>query len=69
MTKRVNILGIDVSAINMDDALATVDRWIRDRTAHYVCVTGVHGVMESTRDPALREIHNKADMVSRMACL
>jgi UDP-N-acetyl-D-mannosaminuronic acid transferase (WecB/TagA/CpsF family) len=43
MNRRVNILGVDVSAINMDDALATLDGWIRDRTAHYVCVTGVMG--------------------------
>jgi N-acetylglucosaminyldiphosphoundecaprenol N-acetyl-beta-D-mannosaminyltransferase len=64
MNRRVNILGVDVSAINMDDALATLDGWIRDRTAHYVCVTGVHGIMESTRDPALREIHNAAGMVT-----
>ena len=29
----------------------------------YVCVTGVHGVMESQRDDRLRQIHNAAGMV------
>jgi N-acetylglucosaminyldiphosphoundecaprenol N-acetyl-beta-D-mannosaminyltransferase len=51
---RVNVLGVGVSAINMEMALALCDQWIARREQHYVCVTGVHGVMESQRDPALR---------------
>ena len=31
--------------------------------AHYVCFTGVHGVMEAQRDPRLIDIHNRAGMV------
>src|SRR5262249_50164049 len=31
---------------------------------NYVCVTGVHGVMECQNDPALRSIHNNAGMVT-----
>lgn len=64
MNKRVNILGVMVSAINMDDALAKFEKWIRDRTPHYVCITGVHGVVESVRDPSLRLIHNNAGLVT-----
>ena len=30
----------------------------------YVCVTGVHGVMESQRDERLRQIHNAAGLVT-----
>jgi N-acetylglucosaminyldiphosphoundecaprenol N-acetyl-beta-D-mannosaminyltransferase len=44
---RANILGVGVSPINMDIALDTMDDWIARRDPHYVCVTGVHGVMES----------------------
>lgn len=51
---RANVLGVGVSAINMDIAVATFDEWIARREQQYVCVTGVHGVMESQRDPALR---------------
>jgi N-acetylglucosaminyldiphosphoundecaprenol N-acetyl-beta-D-mannosaminyltransferase len=61
---RVNVLGVGVSAITMDDALATIDRWVHDRVQHYVCITGVHGVMESQRDEALRQIHNRAGLVT-----
>ncbi len=53
---RVNILGVGVSAINMDVAVAMFDEWIARREQQYVCITGVHGVMESQRDPALRLI-------------
>ena len=59
-----NILGIHVSAIDMDDATATLMGWIRARTPNYVCITGVHGVMESQRDPALLRIHNAAGLVT-----
>lgn len=61
---RVNVLGVGVSAVNIADTVATLHRWIHERGAHYVCVTGVHGVMESQRDPSLRRIHNDADLVT-----
>src|ERR1700733_4327047 len=61
---RVNILGVEVSAIDMDIATATLEDYIRSRTPNYVCITGVHGVMESWRDPGLRQIHNRAGLVT-----
>ena len=61
---RTNVLGVHVSAINMAQALATIKGWIDRREAHYVCVTGVHGVMESYDDHALRDIHNAAGLVT-----
>jgi N-acetylglucosaminyldiphosphoundecaprenol N-acetyl-beta-D-mannosaminyltransferase len=60
----VNILGVGVSAITMSDALDTIDSWIAGKAQHYVCVTGVHGVMESQRDESLRRIHNTAGLVT-----
>jgi N-acetylglucosaminyldiphosphoundecaprenol N-acetyl-beta-D-mannosaminyltransferase len=62
--EKVDVLGVGVSAINLDDAAATIERWIGERSRNYVCVTGVHGVMESRRDPRLRAIHNQAGMVT-----
>jgi N-acetylglucosaminyldiphosphoundecaprenol N-acetyl-beta-D-mannosaminyltransferase len=61
---RVNILGVGVSPIEMREALDTIEGWIARREQHYVCVTGVHGVMESQRDPELRRIHNAAGLVT-----
>jgi N-acetylglucosaminyldiphosphoundecaprenol N-acetyl-beta-D-mannosaminyltransferase len=62
--ERFDVLGVPVSAISMADALHTIDCWIRDRSPHYVCVTGVHGVMESQRDERLRSIHAGAGLVT-----
>lgn len=62
--ERVNVLGVGVSAITMGDALTHIARWIATSARHYVCVTGVHGVMESHVDPALKEIHNRAGLVT-----
>jgi N-acetylglucosaminyldiphosphoundecaprenol N-acetyl-beta-D-mannosaminyltransferase len=63
-TAHVNILGVHVSAIDMNAATATLESWIHAGTPNYVCITGVHGVMESWRNPALREVHNAAGMVT-----
>lgn len=62
--ERLNVLGVGVSAITMAQALATIDIWIAHRQQRYVCVTGVHGIMESQRDPLLRRIHNRAGLVT-----
>ena len=62
--ERVDVMGIRVSAIDMLTALDTIDSWVAERTPNYVCVTGVHGVMESQSDPELRRIHNDAGLVT-----
>jgi N-acetylglucosaminyldiphosphoundecaprenol N-acetyl-beta-D-mannosaminyltransferase len=61
---RVNILGVGVSAISMTQALTVIDEWIATTHHQYVCVTGVHGVMESQDDAGLRDIHNRAGLVT-----
>jgi N-acetylglucosaminyldiphosphoundecaprenol N-acetyl-beta-D-mannosaminyltransferase len=61
---RANILGVGISAINMEMALRTIDAWIARRDPHYICITSVHGVMESQRDLTLRQIHNRAGLVT-----
>jgi N-acetylglucosaminyldiphosphoundecaprenol N-acetyl-beta-D-mannosaminyltransferase len=64
MVQRVNILGVGISAIDMNMALQTMEDWLTRREPHYVCVTGVHGTMESQRDAELRRIHNAAGLVT-----
>jgi N-acetylglucosaminyldiphosphoundecaprenol N-acetyl-beta-D-mannosaminyltransferase len=61
---RIDILGVRVSAISMNDATSTIEQWIRERSRNYVCITGVHGVMESQRDSELLGIHNNAGLVT-----
>jgi N-acetylglucosaminyldiphosphoundecaprenol N-acetyl-beta-D-mannosaminyltransferase len=64
MDSSVNILGVHVSAINMDQALETITDWLARREPHYVCVTGAHGILESRREKGLRRIHNNAGLVT-----
>jgi N-acetylglucosaminyldiphosphoundecaprenol N-acetyl-beta-D-mannosaminyltransferase len=61
---RVNVLGVGISPLTKDQALATMEGWIAQRDRQYVCVSGIHGVMESQRDARLRGIHNAAGMVT-----
>jgi N-acetylglucosaminyldiphosphoundecaprenol N-acetyl-beta-D-mannosaminyltransferase len=55
-----NVLGVNVSAINMTRAVALTDRFISSGRRGYICVTGVHGVMEAQSDPDFRTILNSA---------
>jgi N-acetylglucosaminyldiphosphoundecaprenol N-acetyl-beta-D-mannosaminyltransferase len=58
----VDVLGVQVSAVDPERALDVVSGWIEERAREYVCVTGVHGVMESQGDSALREVHNRSGL-------
>ncbi len=62
--EKVNILGVNVTAINMSMALEMIENWIKQREPHYICVTTVHGIMESQRNENLRRIHNQAGLVT-----
>ncbi len=62
--QKVNVLGVLVDATNLGEATAQVLRWIAEKRRTYVCVTGVHGIMESQRQPDLKLAHNKAGMVT-----
>lgn len=61
---RANILGVGISAINMEQALAAIDGWIAQRDPHYVCVCTVHGIMECQNDPALRRLFNASGLAT-----
>jgi len=64
VTERVNILGVGVSAINMEQALATIDGWVASRAREYVCVCPVHSIMECRRSEEVRRTFNQAGMVT-----
>jgi len=61
---RVDVLGVQISAINMAMALEAIVGWVLSDDRQYVCVTGVHGVMESQRDRDLLAIHNRAGLTT-----
>ncbi len=58
--RRINVLGVGVSVLNMETALEVMAEAIAKKQKGYVCVTGVHGVSEAQSDPAFRQILNGA---------
>ncbi len=60
---RTEVLGVSVSATTIDDTMAEIERWIATGRRGYICVTGVHGIIESQSDERLRTIHNRASLV------
>jgi N-acetylglucosaminyldiphosphoundecaprenol N-acetyl-beta-D-mannosaminyltransferase len=60
MTNKVNVLGVGISVLNLQTALEAVAAAVRDRRKGYICVTGVHGVMEAQDDPEFKRILNGA---------
>src|SRR3990172_7240954 len=61
---RGDVLGVGISAVNLKTAVEAVSRGIQEDRRTYVCVTGVHGVMESQRDPTLLDIHNRSGLTT-----
>lgn len=61
---RVDVLGVGITAITLNDAVSEVSRWVQAGEQHYVCVTGVHGVMACQSDPELRRIHNESGLTT-----
>jgi len=61
--RSVNVLGVLVSPVTMPETVEQIAQWIRDGARKYICVTGMHGVMESWKDETLRKIHNAAGLV------
>jgi N-acetylglucosaminyldiphosphoundecaprenol N-acetyl-beta-D-mannosaminyltransferase len=59
---RVNVLGVGISVTNMVDAVNQILAWIEENKSNYICVTGVHGVMECQRNEKLKEVHNSSGL-------
>lgn len=57
---RANVLGVGVSAISMAEAVEYSDQFLQTDAQGYICVTGVHGVMEAQTDEHFREILNSS---------
>ena len=60
---RLDVLGVQVSAVDIPVAIGEIDRWIRQRYQGYVTLTGVHGIMELVRNEDIRRVHNSAGLV------
>ena len=64
MNKKLQILNVRVSAINMEKALRTMGEWIDQGQRQYVTVTPAHAIMDCYRHPELRPIFNASGMTT-----
>lgn len=62
--KRSNILGVGVSAVNMEMAVSEIEGWLERREPNYVIAAPAHCIVECLRDERLRQIYNRAGMVT-----
>lgn len=58
--ERINVLGVGISVLNLPLAVEQLAGAVRENRKGYVCVTGVHGVMEAQEDPRFRAMLNAA---------
>ena len=62
--QKMNILGVNVSAIDMEQAVKAIYSWVRHREQNYVCIRDVHGIIHCQDDEEYRRIHDYAGMVT-----
>ena len=58
------ILGTRVDATSYADATARIVNWAQAGDSRYVCVCGVHGVMEGHDTADFQKVSNTADLVT-----
>ena len=61
---RINILGVGISAINLQQAIRQIDQWIAGGDAQYVNVCSVHTVMECQNEERLRRLVNASGLAT-----
>jgi N-acetylglucosaminyldiphosphoundecaprenol N-acetyl-beta-D-mannosaminyltransferase len=61
--KTAQVLGIPVEPLDMESAVARVREELEARRKGYVCLIGVHGIMEAQRDPDLAQVYSRATLM------
>jgi N-acetylglucosaminyldiphosphoundecaprenol N-acetyl-beta-D-mannosaminyltransferase len=65
--KKINVVGTRVSTTSYEEATKLICAWAKSpdsARSRYVCVTSVHGVIESRDDAALRQAIDEGDLVT-----
>lgn len=61
---RINILGVNISSINLPQSVDIISGWIASRDLNYVCVTPAHSIMECIHQPDLYPIFNGSGLTT-----
>lgn len=60
----INLLGVRVSAVNLDGAVHRIQAAVGDGVRGWICIRDVHGVVRCRQDADLRRAHNEAFLVT-----
>jgi N-acetylglucosaminyldiphosphoundecaprenol N-acetyl-beta-D-mannosaminyltransferase len=63
LVDRANVLGVGVHTVGLQDTASILETQIREKRKGYVCLAGVHGIMEAQRNPQLTSIFADASLV------
>jgi N-acetylglucosaminyldiphosphoundecaprenol N-acetyl-beta-D-mannosaminyltransferase len=58
--RRANVLGVGIHSLNLESAVEMMEAAVISKVRGYVCVTGVHGVIEAQDSPAYRRVLNNS---------
>ena len=61
---RLNVLGIGISAVDMEEAVQRTQSLLQSGGRGYLCMAGVHGVMEAQKDAVYQSILNRSFMTA-----
>ena len=60
--KTHEIINFEISNITINNFLKKVLYWAKKKKSHYICVSSVHGCIESFRSKKFKIAHNSADI-------
>ncbi len=59
----LDVLGVAVSPLSLNDSVSLIATFLDQGRKGYISVTGMHGVMEATRDPSFKKVLNSSLLV------
>ena len=60
--KKIDVLGVQISALTMPQALREIEGLVKDRKGHYIVTPNPEFIMQALKDGNFREIVNNADL-------
>lgn len=64
MHPRPEVLGVPMSALSMNEAIAAIDEWIHQGQRQYICTIDVHALVESHFASDVRDIYRSAGIAA-----
>ena len=55
-------LDVNFFSGSFNEITRKVENWIKNKNHQYICVTGLHGVIESQKDRRLMDVHNQSGL-------